>query len=442
MKSSLEIVLMIVLAIPAVAQQIDSTEGADLDPQGGAPAMLLGQSVRHGLAADAGNPNFISGGISVTQLFTDNANLTPNGSVSDIGYAIQPNLMLSHLTPRLSYDFGVNAGFVMNRTLSERNQATQSATFDVSYGLTQFVRLRLSDSFTNSTGLWNGTGTGTNLDTGPGIGAVQQGNSSLQTYGSFRENNALAELSDQFTPSSSAGIRASHSYTWFPSSATDPLVGSLYGGSVYSAEAFYNQQFTQRNWGGIIARAQRFDINSVVGRTDAASLLFLYGFNFRPNVSLSFFGGPELSINDAPKGVAVTVGPFSRRMWTPAAGAVFSAHSRTAGVAATYTHQISGGGGLLSAVTLDSVDTEAYRQIGRHFRLGPSFTYALSTPVVTSSPLRIFSSRAQLSYHVGNVTLSGAYGRDDRTLVTTNVNASANNVWVSFSYSFLRPLGK
>jgi hypothetical protein len=440
MKPSLYLTLMIVLTISCVAQESETAEVPSVDTTS-APATLTGQSVRPGLLTDIESPNNVSGGISISQLFTDNAGLTSSDHVSDLSYIIQPTITLKHFTPRFSYDLGVLAGFVVNRTFSERNQATQSAAFDLSYGLAQFVTLRVSDTFTNSTGLWAGAGTSANIDTGVGIGPVQQGNSSLITYGSFRMNNVLAELSGQLNPISFAGIRATHSYTWFPSATTDPVLGTLYGGNVYSAEAFYNHQFTLRNWGGIIARTQRFDIGRSVGNTGTESLLFLYAFNFRPNVSLSFFGGPELSTTAVAQGVSVPVVPFPRRMWSPAAGAVFSGHGRTMGGTASFTRLINGGGGLSSAVTLDSADAEVFRQFGR-FQLGPGFTYSLSTPIVTSSALRTYSGRLQLTYHVGNVALSGAYGRDNRTVVDSNASASANNIWVSFSYGFFKPLGR
>jgi hypothetical protein len=441
MKPTLIIALMIVLPISVNAQESES-EVTPTVQESAAPATMVGQSAGHGLLGDLQTPNYLKGGISVSQLFSDNAGLASTDRVNDVSYGIQSNLTLGHFTPRLSYDVGVVGGVVLSRKLSDRNQATESAVADLSYGLSQFVTLRLSDGFTNSTGLWSGATGGGNLSIGPGIGVVQQGNTSPFTYGSFRTNNALAELSAQLNASSSAGVRATHLYTWFPSGANDPLVGTLYGGSVYSAETYYNHQFTLRNFGGISLRGQLFDMDRTVGRTDTVSLLFMYGYNFRPNLSLSFFGGPELSTTDAPQGIPAPVLPFPRRMWSPAAGTVFSVKGLKTGGSASYTHQISGGGGLLSAVTLDSVDAEVFRRYGRRFQLGPGFTYFLNTPIVPSPTLRTYSGRLQATYQIGNIALSGAYSRDNRTIVGSNASASADNVWLSFTYGFLKPLGR
>ncbi len=441
MKPSLVIALMIVLPICVKAQESEP----DVTPQvveSSAPATIVGQNGAHSPLGELQTPNYLKGGITVSQLFSDNAGLSATDRTNDVSYGIQPSLTLGHFTPRLSYDVGVIAGLLVSQKLSDRNQATESAVVDLSYGITQFVTVRLSDAFTNSNGLWSGTTGIGNLNVGPGIGVVQQGNSSPFTYGSFRTNNALGDLSAQLNASSTVGVRATHMYQWFPGGANDPLVGTLYGGSVYSVETYYNHQFTLRDWGGITVRGQLFDLDRSVGRTDSLSLLFLYAHNFRPNMSLSFFGGPELSTTDTPQGIPTPILPFSRRLWNPAAGAVFSARGLKSAGTASYAHQISGGGGLLSAVTLDSFDVDFVRRFSRRFQLGPGFNYSLNTPIVPSPTLRTYSGRVQATYERGNFTLSGTYSRDNRTVVGSNASASADNIWFSFSYGFLKPLGR
>jgi hypothetical protein len=374
-------------------------------------------------------------------MFTDNAELATTNQISDLSYNIVPHLAFNSSTPRLSYSAGVLAGFLVNRTLNERNQATQSADFDLTYRMAQFVTLRFSDQFTNSTGLWSGAGAGT-ASTGPGIGALQQPNNSLFTFGRFRTNVVLAELSGQLTAESFAGIRGYQSYLWFPSNATDPVLGTLYGGNSYSAEAYYNHHFSVRNWGGIVLRAQRFDVNRLEGRTDAASLLFMYAFNITPTTSLSFLGGPELSVSSVPQGLPTPVTAFNRRLWSPVAGAVFGWQGQRTSVTASFTHQISNGGGLISAVTLSSGEAQIMWRVGRRLEIGPAFAYGQNVPIVPSPTIRTYSGQFQSTYRLGNYSLGAGYARDDRTAVASTASASANRVWVSFSYDFLRPLGR
>lgn len=438
MKSLFFFVLIITTALPTVSQQSDPPQasGGDWDTT---PATLAGQGFRRGPLDERAIANYVTGGIGITQMYTDNTELSNSSQISDLSYDIEPHIALNYFTPRLSYDVAVVAGFVVNRKLSDRNQATQNAAFDLSYHLSQFTVLRLNDSFRNTMGLWSGPNNATSSVSG--TGPIQQPNQSLLTYGRFRANTALAELSGQFSATSYAGIRGQQTHTWFPSAATDPVLGTLYGGDTYSAELFYNHRFSLRNWGGITARAQRFDLSQSLGRTDTGIILFMYAVNIRPNTALSFFGGPQLSVTSASSTISLAPG-FQRRMWSPNAGVVFNSENRTTSGTLSFTHGVSDGGGLLSAVTLSSFDAQIVRRIGRRVQIGPGFTYAESTPIVSGDKFRTYSGRLQGIVRLGDCSFSAGYSRDDRSAVGSNTTAAANSIWVSFSYDFIRPIGR
>jgi len=438
MKSLFLFLLVVASAIPAASQQSDPPQGsgADWDTT---PATLVGQGFRRRSRDERAIANYVTGGIGITQMYTDNTELSSSGQISDLSYDIEPHIALNYFTPRLSYDVAVVAGFVVNRKLDNRNQATQNAAFDLSYHLSQFLVLRLNDSFRNTMGLWSGPNNAGELS--GGTGPIQQPNQSLLTYGRIRANTALAELSGQFSPTSYAGIRGEQTHTWFPSDAADPVLGALYGGDTYSGELFYNHHFNRRNWGGITARAQRFDLNQSLGRTDTGSILFMYAVNIRPNTSLSFFGGPQLSVTSASSTVTPESG-FQRRLWSPNAGVVFNSENRTTSGTASFIHSVSDGGGLLSAVTLSSADGQIMRRIGRRFQVGPGFTYSEGTPIVSGGKIRTYSGRLQSTVRLGDCSFSAGYSRDDRSAVSSNTAAAANSIWLSFSYDFIRPIGR
>jgi hypothetical protein len=441
MRSQLIFLMMLATVIGSGAQENEPTAQPSVE-QTPAPPTMVGQDIPRRLPIEGAGANYVAGGISITQMYTDNADLTNTNRLSDLSWEFSPHLALVHSSTRLTYDLDAMAGFVVNRTLSDRNRATETGAADLSYRLTQFVTLRLSDSFMNTTGLWSGLNPETGTP-GTGIGAVQQPNSSVFTYNQFRSNAVLGELSAQLGASTFAGVRGTHSYTWFPDGASSPLAGTLYDGQVYSAEAFYNHHFSARNWGGITIRAERFDLERSVGRTDTGSLLFLYGVNIRPNTSLSFFAGPELSVTAVPQGIAVPLNPFPRRLWSPAAGAVFSWQGHTTSASASFIRQINSGGGLASAVTLTSAGGNVLRQFGRHLGFGPGFVYSESAPIISTETLRTYSGLVQFTYHIGrNYLVSGGYARDEQRAVTTNNSASADRVWISFSLDFIRPLGR
>jgi hypothetical protein len=375
-------------------------------------------------------------------MFTDNAQLTTSDRLSDLSYSFQPHIALSHSTTRLTYSLGAVADFIVNKNLQERNQANQTASADMSYGLTRFTTLRLSDSFTNTTGLWSGRGTGMNGSVGGDFGPVQEPNGSLLTYGRYKTNFALAELSRQFSLHGSGGVRGTVSSIWFPTDATTPVAGTLDGGQSYSAEAFYNHRFSSRQWIGTTLRAQRFDLDRNTVRTDTASLLLLYGINIQPNMSLSVFAGPELS-KTTPSGELTAPPSSPSNMWSPATGAVFSWQRQKTAVMLSFVRQINNGGGLPSAVTLTTGEAELIRQLRRNLAVEIAFTATHNAPILTGPAIRTYAASTQLTYTFSNhYALYGGYGRDQSTALDSASTAFANRVWVTFSYNFSRPLGR
>ena len=82
------------------------------------------------------------------------------------------------------------------------------------------------------------------------------------------------------------------------------------------------------------------------------------------------------------------------------------------------------------------------RRIGRRLEIGPGFVYGQNVPIVPSPTIRTYSGEFQATYRVSNYSFSAGYSRDDRTAVNSTTDAVANRAWVSFSYDFVRPLGR
>jgi hypothetical protein len=427
--------------VSAIAAQEAGSPAIPNQEPAPAPALLTGQRAPHDPLSEHTTANYVTGGITISQMFTDNALLTTTDQTSDLSYDMEPHIAITHSATRLSYDLAADAGFIVNRTLSDQNRSNESGTLDVSYRLGQFTALRLSDSFMNTNGLWSGSQPG--ISSGPGIGPVQQPNSALFTYGHFMTNTALAELTWQFSAVDSAGIRATHSVDWFPSGADSPLIGTLYGGQTYAPEAFYNRRLSARQWFGLTARAERFDTSGPVGRTDTANMLLMYGINIRPTTTISFFGGPELAMTSLPKEPTSQPSSFPRRGWYPSAGAVFNWQGRRTSVVTSFSHSISDGAGLASAVTSDSASAELIRQLGRSFEIGPVFQFSNSEPIVGTLTFRTYSELLQFSYQIhSRYQFSGGYAREDQSASAASGNISTNRVWIGFSLGFLRPLGR
>ena len=92
--------------------------------------------------------------------------------------------------------------------------------------------------------------------------------------------------------------------------------------------------------------------------------------------SISFFGGPQYA-NIGPQfanGVALPL-PASQS-WHPEAGGSLSWQGRLTSVAVSYSHMISGGGGLIGAVKMDSANASIRQQLTRTLSGSVSGGYA------------------------------------------------------------------
>src|SRR6266700_1310839 len=105
MKFLFAVVLLLALASPSLSQESSVSDSQDRE-QGAAPASLAGQKPSTRPLTEGAGPNFLSGGISISQLYTDNAELSTANKISDLSYAIAPHLAISKSTVRLAYDVG------------------------------------------------------------------------------------------------------------------------------------------------------------------------------------------------------------------------------------------------------------------------------------------------------------------------------------------------
>src|SRR3984885_14435530 len=78
-----------------------------------------------------------------------------------------------------------------------------------------------------------------------------------------------------------------------------------------------------------------------------------------------FLGGPQPSDPVRPPLPPLNIQLPAARAWTPAAGGSLSWQGRLTNVAVSYSHIISGGGGLIGAVKMDSATASIRQQLAR-----------------------------------------------------------------------------
>lgn len=426
-------------AFLCAAQTANDPNSGKSDRNMTVPATQAG--VGTSLALTDGRESSLSGGLGVTGMYTDNIFLSSSVQQSDFSYDIQPYLAWRQFTSRLSLEMSGGAGIIVNQRTSERNQAAENFSVDLTYRLQRYLTLRIDDSFVNTSGLFSGITA--NADQS-GIGVVQQSNSTLITPASHTlTNSTLVELTDQFSSRSNVGGRGVVSILRYPGGAQSVANVPLYEGESYAVEAFYNHQLSERQWFGLTLRAQRFDSQSKLETTDAESALFFYSLQPIPTVNISFFGGPQLTVTSVVPALAGTIPSSDRRHWTPAAGATLDWQKAHTSAHLSYIRQASDGGGLSSAVTNETVQAGIRRQLSTRQQLTFAFTYAANETLVPGVKLRGYSGQGEFSRRLtGNFSAGVGYRFEQQGSAGDAQPARANRTWISFSYEFSRPLGK
>jgi hypothetical protein len=113
-------------------------------------------------------------------------------------------------------------------------------------------------------------------------------------------------------------------------------------------------------------------------------------------------------------------------------------------MAFSYSHGVSGSGGLIGAVELDSANASARQQITRNFSAALAGTYA-NNGVLAVSALggHSVSGSAALQRQVGeHLSLQAGYTRLHQDYSFISANPDTNREWVSITYQFVRPLGR
>jgi hypothetical protein len=448
MKAQGKIVLLMSFAMLPVglraqepSSQVPEDQQISADQPLSPPPILNGQGPSLAFQSEETRTNYLLGGISLTGAFTDNAFLTNNNTVSDSSFAVLPHISFSQSTPRMNWDMGFAAGLIVDQQLRGENQFSKSFLLDLSYRLSEHVNLRLSDTFTDTTGLFSLL----SPEASRSLGTVEQSNNSLLVPPLQRTlaNAALAELGYQFSPTSMVGLRGTVSILNYPDSSQNAQFGPLYNTQTYLVEPFYNHEISLSKWVGVTLRLQRFDIEPSISRTDTATLLLYYAIQPGAGVTLSFFAGPEYYNTPRISDTATAQGLFPGQMWTSAEGATITWQGKRTSASATFSRQLSDGGGLSSAVTLQTVSASLRHQLSQHQAVYLDFTDAVNIPVEQGYRLTglrgLFRFEQRLS---NNLVFEAGYGRLQQDLpISHNTMATANTAWVSASYSFSRAMG-
>jgi len=409
------------------------------------PPPVSGQTYPTSIGS-AESPNYLHAGLTFTSAYTDNAIGSLNGHpTSDLSYSVFPNLAVDETTTRMHAELSYAPGFTFYQRTSALNQADQNASIDFEYRLSPHVTFSARDTFQKASNVFNqpdlaSTTTVTGSAGAPNFSVVAPIADQLR-------NSGNAGLTYQFARNAMIGGSGAFSNLSYSNPAQ---VSGLNDAATQSGSAFYALRVGRWHYVGAMYQYQRLASYPAAGlnETQTHAALLFYTLSSGPKFSISLFGGPQHADTVQPpqqSGSSVTA-----RSWTPAAGASLNWQQRLTSFSMSYAHVISGGGGLIGAVKMDSASASVSQQITKRLSgsIGASYVQndVLGNYIAGSQSGHSVSGTASLRQQFGqHLAVQLGYTRLHQDYAGVNVLAltpDTNREFVSISYHFSRPLGR
>ena len=392
--------------------------------------------------------NYLRGGISFTSAYGNNALATSNGKpVDEMSYLVAPTIALDETTSRLHSVLTYAPGFTFYEKTSDLNASNQNASIDVQYRVSPHVTLNAKDGLQKSSSFFDQPDLASSSAVSPGAQAANF--SVIAPVADMLRNSGNVGLSYQFALNGMIGVSGTFSNLHYPNPSQVP---GLYDSSSQGGSAFYSLRLSRKHYVGATYQYQRLLAYPATGlsETQTDAILLFYTLYPSTKFSLSFFGGPQYSDTIQPPLAPLNIQLPASVAWSPAAGGSLSWQGRLNSLAASYSHIISGGSGLIGAVHMDNASISLRQQMTR------SLSGSLAGSYVQNDVIGSFLPGASNGHSVSgtvslqkqfhqNVNLQFGYTRlhqDYSDVAVLSQTPNTNREFVSLSYQLSRPLGR
>ncbi len=406
------------------------------------PSFLTGDRPSLTFTSEVEANNLISGGLQFAGTYDDNVFPIGSSRQSDLSYLVAPSLELRRSTARWQSRMAFYPGFTVQQKYGERNQSAYNLDFDTTLQASPHVAVRVRDYFDRATSLFAGL-----LDNSlsPGFDPARVGNQvGITPLATHTGNNSAADVNYRFGKNSVMGVGATYYFeNYGDAGASSP---ALVDTRSFSAGSFYAHQLDNQQWAGASYNFQRLNFEPG-SRTTVQRFLLFYAVPVAQQVTLSLWGGPQYTTSGFSGGTAASVAS----PWSGAGGVSLAWQGQRTSLSAEFNREISDGGGLAQAVTLQQVNAEVRRRLSQRWTMNLGMSYGDSDPLLSQAGsgygrVRTLSVMAGLERVVNNhLRILMQYGRDRQEYdkaVRVLPNTNRNRAWATVSYTFTRPLGR
>lgn len=447
------LILLTVSAVPLWSQVEPSASGGglELDDEHMMTPPPVSQNAYPVLVGSEARSNYWSGGMVVTTAYVDNLMLLNTTSpVSDETYTFSPTIGLDRRDPRQGESLFYSSGFTLYQHTSQLNAVTQNASANYHFHLSPYVILSLNDSFQQDDNFYNQG----NPFSGGGVSGASGSTASplIEPFANQIGNTTGGGIEYQY--GRNAMIGANGSYTLLKYSQTPGTTG-LNNENTTGGGAFFSRRIGPSQYVGLTYQFSKFVTHPIDTYTVSNTVFGFYTHYFTRSFSLSVLGGPEhytswVNQNAAP----LPQDAVRQGAWTPAVQGSVGWQTLRTNLAASFSHVVSGAGGLIGTFHSDTANATARVMFTRRWSAGVNAEYTLFKNLSTGPTVlnegysggHTISGGVSAQHRFAD-RLFGEVGyqhfhQDYGAIAVSNSFLGSNREYGSINYQFSRPIGR
>jgi hypothetical protein len=436
---------LLLTTLPMWSQVAPSATGdentSDGDTQMATPPAVSGDAYSTELGVER-RSNYLRVGLSAAGGYIDNLYAGGSGGqVNEGTYSILPTLSYDQTTPRQHRQFTYSPGFTFYQPTTGLNEIDQDAQLDFNYRLTPHTSMGMNDTFQKSSTAFGLPGSTDGSVVSGSFEALPPG--IVAPFGERITNNARADVSFQFGEAGMVGASGTLMELRYPNPSE---VSGLYNCDDRGSSGYYNRRITATQYVGAdyqYSQSFAYPMNAQ-SETETHTVYAFYTIYPKHTFSISVSGGPQhYKVSQTSLPASSAWGPI-----VMASGGWQGLHTN---VAASYSREVTGGGGLLGAFVSTSATASVRRQITRTWTMGGSASYAINKSVTPSLLFAAQEGHTIVGHATLNHTLTDRlgvnfeYNRLHQSYVgigAISSNPDSDRETVSLSWQVSRPLGR
>lgn len=405
------------------------------------PPPVSGQAYPTEVGAET-RSNYLHGTVSYQTAYIDNLYAgSGEAPLGETTFSIRSTISLDQTSARQHRTLSYSPGFTFYQPTSELNETDQSAMVGYMFRPTPHTSFNASDSLIKSSNTFSAAGAGANGGVSGSTPSFVPG--VIAPFADHLTNNAGAQFSLQYSPVAMIGASGSLMELHYPNSSE---ATGLYDSDERGGSAFFNRRISATQYTGVTyqySRVLAFPLNAQ-SETLTHTIDGFFSFDPEPGLSISISGGMqhyELTETSFPNTGA----------WGPTVTASMGWQATHMSAAVSYSHAVTGGGGLLGAFKSNSANASMRWQVTRSWTIGARGSYAINKSV---SPLTFFAAEgghsiaamATIEHPLSSqLNLDFEYDRLHQSysgITAISNNPNSDREMISLAWQFTRPLGK